>query len=265
MADFLSAAGEDVWTMEDGAAESAALDHAFAMGHVIGQSSLSQPHHRASLLSIVEDAPIAEPFLVWSAALRGDIDALNLAVESSAPGWDEPGPRGWSVLYAAATRGHVKAVASLLRRGAQRNAQVPGTGWTALMTAAQQGFLDRSSLQRVADATRREVVDCPFVEDECTLLHLGQRDECERALTYSQLIQADLAKVEALVACDQFWSAVGDGEINGQPPQPTASIKSPSDVPTCVRRRCAEATQRAERAEAFKDFAESEWRSRLRA
>ena len=110
-----------------------------------------------ALPPIVEEAAIGDPFVVWSAALRGDTAVLDRLLASSPAPSIGSGVRGWSVLYAAATRGHAAAVSRLLAHGANADAPVASTGWTPLMSAAHQGHADvvRLLLEKGASTSAR--------------------------------------------------------------------------------------------------------------
>ena len=124
---------------------------------------------------------------------------------------------------------------------------------------AQHGFLTREALCRVVDATRREIIDCPFTRDEPTIARLAaqSRDDC----AYGELICHDAAKCEKLIRCDRFWR--GACPLGGKQCV-LEEIRRAAHVPGMVR-RSAEAAARAKRAAAFREAAEAEWRRRLRA
>ena len=127
----------------------------------------------------------------------------------------------------------------------------------AAFLLAQNGFLTRDSLRRIVDATCRETIDCPFQVDEATIARLRAQDrEC---CAYSELIRRDVAKCEQLLGCDRFWrEASRKGVVRC-----TEELAKPCRVPSMVC-RSEEAARRAEKAAAFREAAEAEWRRELR-
>ena len=121
---MLAASGideDDSEDVEEAANDAAALEYGFAMRHGAAAPTLtvSRLDRTAQLPAIVEDAPSpADPFVVWSAALRGDVATLESALRAAPQDVHWVGTRGWSALYAACARGHTDAVAALLRHGA---------------------------------------------------------------------------------------------------------------------------------------------------
>ena len=138
----------------------------------------------------------------------------------------------------------------------------------AAFLLAQHGFLGRDALQRIVDATRREIVECPFIVDEQTVARL--HDEGRDCCAYRELILKDAAKAEALVRHDAFWRGTSrpaheTGETTvPQRARSTEEIASPRDVRRAVGRRSQDASARAHRAATFRRAAEAEWRRRLR-
>ena len=159
---MLAASGideDDSEDVEEAANDAAALEYGFAMRHGAAAPTLtvSRLDRTAQLPAIVEDAPSpADPFVVWSAALRGDAATLESALRAAPQDVHWVGTRGWSALYAACARGHTDAVAALLRHGADPEVAVSSTGWTALMAAASYGSVDtvRALLESGADTSR---------------------------------------------------------------------------------------------------------------
>jgi len=125
---------------------------------------------------------------------------------------------------------------------------------------AQLGFLERAALRRVVEAARRECVGCQAVVDECTITRLEQ--EGRDSSSYEELIVRDMAACEALLACDSFWEADGDG-VACTPP--VATEFAPSELAEACVRKSERACRRAARAAAFREYAEGQWRRRLRA
>jgi hypothetical protein len=81
----------------------------------------------------------------------------------------------------------------------------------AAFLLAQQGFLGRRSLQRIVDATRRELDrEDSFRRDERVLERL--RRQGRASVEYRTLIEEDARKCEALIACERFWT---DGTFRG--------------------------------------------------
>ena len=136
----------------------------------------------------------------------------------------------------------------------------------AAFLLAQHGFLTRASLRRIVDATRREMADCPFAPDQVTIARLARqrRDSC----VYADLLVLDLAKCEALIGAERFWGGAGGGDAGGggaggeARALATEEVGSPRRVPARVR-RSEEAHGRAQRAAAYREHAEEEWRKRL--
>jgi len=137
----------------------------------------------------------------------------------------------------------------------------------AAFMLAQYGFLDRDGLGRVIAAARRECVGCQWAVDTCTIERL--KAEGRTSCIYEELVMLDIAKCEALIDCDGFWeNEFSSSDLDGfarESALATEEISTPQGVAELLMQRTAQASERARRAGAFREYAEAEWKRQLRA
>jgi prolyl 4-hydroxylase len=91
------------------------------------------------------------------AAQKGDMEALELAIQEDKDAVHAKDENGWTALHEAARAGHVNVIRKLVQHGADVNAKIDGDGSTALYWAKQEHGADHPVLQLLEELGALEV------------------------------------------------------------------------------------------------------------